>query len=529
MRRLVGPRGNSYGVTTNDQLPGQNDQDSNQLNFSCMSGNAYGHKSSENASINSINRDRRLAAPSIETYSKCMVVCHDNSHIAFALYDEEKNEMVLEHNHFHVHEQDSHRIVEAFINATNPNLILVGGKTASNSSLMELLTERELIGEENFDSEENSKSNNGASINTSERSSKIKIEYQLLKSNAFDLKNSKHLILNRLRVLTLLQQFDEQNLPMQCFDENDRCSPYDTSSCPYVTMAPSRYHSLASLIDFESKTLVRAVGALITYLQSTIFRLEEGSTVTINYIRQANSSHFMRISNQTLKSLHIFSTEYHPLLANSRGQSKEGFSIFTLLDRTMSKAGRKCLREWMLRPLLDPVEINKRYDTIELFLKPEMHATVTVILNFLKRVGTIDKILMKMKKCISTPMDFITLSNSLSAAISIHSALQSELKVIPMETSQAYIDNDYNLNKDSLLIEEILRKSNAPGLEKIQKKLLTIIDIETTMELKDSVVIRRGCHEELDSAKDEFEKLDGKTCYRFFIETLIVQQVIKSC
>ena len=511
MRRLVRPRNNNYGVTTNDQLSGQNDPDRNQLNFSSMRGDTYGHESSENASINSVNRDRRLVAPSMETYSKCMVVCQDNSQIAFALYDEEKNEMVLEHNHFHVHEKDSHRIVEAFIDATNPNLILVGGKTASNSSLMDLLTNRELIGEENDDCEENSNSNNGTSIHISERSSKIKIEYKLLKSNAFDLKNSKQLILNRLRVLTILQQFDEQNLPIHCFDEHDRRSSYDTSSCTYVTMAPSRYHSLASLIDFDCRTLVRAVGALISYLQTSIFRLEEGSTVTINSIRQANSSHFMRISNQTLKSLHIFSTEYHPLLANTRGKSKEGFSIFTLLDRTMSKAGRKCLREWMIRPLLDPVEINKRYDTIDLFLKPEMHATVTAILNFLKRVGTIDKVLLRMKKCISTPMDFITLSNSLSAAISIHSALQSEVKGIPMETSQVYIDNTCNMSKDSLIIEEILSKCNGPGLEKIQKKLLTIIDIENTMAIKDSVVIQRGCHEELDIAKDEFEKLDGMT------------------
>ena len=51
-----------------------------------------------------------------------------------------------------------------------------------------------------------------------------------------------------------------------------------------------------------------------------------------------------------LPALRVFLTEYHPLVANNgmRGRltqkSKEGFSLFTLLDRTRSAAGLERLR-----------------------------------------------------------------------------------------------------------------------------------------------------------------------------------------
>lgn len=45
---------------------------------------------------------------------------------------------------------------------------------------------------------------------------------------------------------------------------------------------------------------------------------------------------------------------------DSKGRSKEGFSVFGLFDRTRSTAGRRCLKEWMLKPLRDVRAINSR-------------------------------------------------------------------------------------------------------------------------------------------------------------------------
>jgi len=109
-----------------------------------------------------------------------------------------------------------------------------------------------------------------------------------------------------------------------------------TSASGNQVYRPSSFHSLAAVIDFESKVLVQAFGALLSYLQSTVFQLEEGNCITINRIVKAKISGYMSISQSTLSALHIFSTEKHPLIAKGHGRSKEGFSLYSLLDRTKS-------------------------------------------------------------------------------------------------------------------------------------------------------------------------------------------------
>ena len=100
---------------------------------------------------------------------------------------------------------------------------------------------------------------------------------------------------------------------------------------------PSSFHYLAAVINFDSKVLVQALGALLSYLQSTVFQLDEGKYITVNRIVEAKTSAYMVISQSTFSALHIFSTEHHPLIAKGRGHSKEGFSLYSLLDRTKSE------------------------------------------------------------------------------------------------------------------------------------------------------------------------------------------------
>lgn len=46
--------------------------------------------------------------------------------------------------------------------------------------------------------------------------------------------------------------------------------------------------------------------------------------------------------------------------SRQQGRSKEGFSVFGLFDQTKSGPGRRCLKEWMLKPLHDIAAISAR-------------------------------------------------------------------------------------------------------------------------------------------------------------------------
>ena len=303
--------------------------------------------------------------PPMESTMKCMTVVEEGSRIAFACYDEQQNEIILEESQTNNH--DIETVVQSFLSATRPTLVLISAKLASNALLLDLIT--------NVPSMDN---NSPQDPRQSLRPSNS-IPYQLLKSSAFDLRHCKSLILNKLRVMSLLHHQSRQS--SNGYDMASNFQNHATSVMQTKAIRPLRYNSLASVVDFDSSSLVRALGSLLTFLQNTIFRLEEGSTITIHAIKYCQCSKYMKIDPTTLKALHIFSTEHHPLIAKGHGKEKEGYSLFTLLDRTKSKLGKQCLREWMSKPLLDPVEIRKRHDGIDLFLRPNFSSSVSKVMS----------------------------------------------------------------------------------------------------------------------------------------------------
>ncbi len=77
----------------------------------------------------------------------------------------------------------------------------------------------------------------------------------------------------------------------------------------------------------------------------------------------------------------------------------------------------------MLKPVLDPIEISRWQDGIDLFLCPEMHSLAGVLLNSLQQVGAINTILQQNQKCHSLPLDFLTLFAAIKAAVAICNVL----------------------------------------------------------------------------------------------------------
>lgn len=87
-------------------------------------------------------------------------------------------------------------------------------------------------------------------------------------------------------------------------------------------------------------------------------------------MRRFNLGSYMYIDPDSFQALEIFAVEQHPSLVKGVGRAKEGFSLLSLLDNTVSPTGRRMLREWMLRPLKDVAEISCRQDAIEFLLSP---------------------------------------------------------------------------------------------------------------------------------------------------------------
>jgi DNA mismatch repair ATPase MutS len=227
---------------------------------------------------------------------------------------------------------------------------------------------------------------------------------------------------------------------------------------------------------------------------------------------------FMRINSAALRALHIFATEHHPLMAKGYGRTKEGFSLFSLLDRTKSKVGRQRLKEWMLKPLLDRSEISRRQDGVELFLRTDFQTSVGVLLNWLEKIGAVDRIIVRMQKCSAAPEDFLVLSRTLSAALAIADLLTNQFvaklttlaSACQLQQGDEARDQLAILERYHVFLENIVQKCCVSVLRDLEVRITSIVDETETMQVRDTVVIQTGFHEELDAAKETFDNLDSK-------------------
>lgn len=451
---------------------------------------------------------QRGQAPPMEPSMTCMTVVEDGPSIAFACYDEDRNEILLET--CRASGYDTEAVVKRFLQMARPTLVLVGNKIVRNAALLQMVTRPPpaVTGDDDDEEEtnENENNNNNNNADTGQQQegritpSSLSIPYRLLKMGAFEVRACKALIQQKLRVLTLRRRQPAQGHAIGYDDPHRNDRHFPLAAGPYAIFRPSSYHSLAAVIDFDSKVQIQALGALLSFLQTTIFRLEEAGTITVNRIVQAKSSMYMHINAATFSALHIFATEHHPLIAKGPGNAKEGFSLYSLLDRTQSKGGRQLLREWMLKPLIDMQAIVERQNVIELFMQPNINTTAGVLLNLLGKVGPIDKIILRMQKCATQPMDFLVLTRTLSAAVAICNNLRND--ILPrLELS--------NTNQSHGFLRSLCQRSNASVLIDLHEQISAIVDEEATNVLKTAVVIRHGFHQELDEWKDQYEFLEG--------------------
>lgn len=434
----------------------------------------------------------RAAPPDDEPPLSVLSFYESGSSISFAAYLEDTNEILFQDATAHSG-HDTEHIIHGVLLETRPNLILVGSKVLANGPLLDCLTTMPDLGDQGVIIQPQNTLENDTAVSSS-------IPYQLLKSAAFEPRACRTIILEKLRVLTLMHR---QTV------EHDVC-PHNSRS---------NYHSLASIINFDSNTLIRALGSLLIHLRSTAFRLEEGYTVTVNDIRRCSGhDSYLRLEDTAMRALRIFATDFHPLQASvsvkgkSYSKSKEGFSIYTLLDRTKSRAGKERLRQWMMQPLRDANKIRGRHTAMELFLHPNSHGSASLLLEQLAKVGNMDAILLRMQRCSTNVGDFLMLGRMLEAAYEIVATLGGEVreKAYQIDREEGSADNDVQKYPSVAFLDELLGRCHADTLRNLRERLACIIDEEVTAEVKDHVVIHFGFHEELDRAKETFETLDGE-------------------
>jgi len=141
---------------------------------------------------------------------------------------------------------------------------------------------------------------------------------------------------------------------------------------------------------------VIAAGAILHYLDLT----QHTRISHITSIARVEEEKSVRLDRFTIRNLELV-----------QAMSEDGKSLLDVIDRTVSPMGARLLRRWLLFPLKDAREINRRLDIVEYFFRqPDEREALKDIL---KQIGDLERLTAKVSAGRVNPREIVQLSHAL--------------------------------------------------------------------------------------------------------------------
>ncbi|KAG8906610.1 MutS protein msh5 [Tulasnella sp. 403] len=131
------------------------------------------------------------------------------------------------------------------------------------------------------------------------------------------------------------------------------------------------------------------------------------STLDIADVKLLVPHKSMLLNSDALLSLQVFSDELHASVHSN--QTKEGLSLFGILDHTRTVCGRDLLRQWLLRPSLDICVIGSRHQALGCFTLADNVHVVSAAQTHLRGMKAIPRALLSLRNGKMNLKDWTTL------------------------------------------------------------------------------------------------------------------------
>ncbi|XP_077862967.1 mutS protein homolog 5-like [Saccoglossus kowalevskii] len=247
---------------------------------------------------------------------------------------------------------------------------------------------------------------------------------------------------------------------------------------------------LTSLVPFEHVNMVRATGGLLKYLDKRRIgvELEESDIrVPILGLKTFSLHNMVLVDDNTYSALQIFHKEHHPSIYKFGGSgSKEGLSLFGIMNRTKSVIGSKMLRLWFLRPLQDVQILKERQDAVAFFLSPRNIEVVTSLQDCLRHIKHVSRILTRMRMAQASIGDWQALYKTAYNAI--------------------YIGDLCRAQSNNIMIFKKIANSFSEDLHRIANLISKIVDFDESAVLN-RFVVKPNVDQDLDEKKRTYNGL----------------------
>ncbi len=206
-----------------------------------------------------------------------------------------------------------------------------------------------------------------------------------------------------------------------------------------------------------------AVSAMIKYLEHT----QKSRVSYVDTLTVYGTKEYMDIDSATRRNLEITET--------MREKARRG-SLLGVLDRTKTSMGARKLKQWLEKPLVNPIEINKRLYSVEELSKNIM--LCDELRELLSGIYDMSRIMSRISLNSASPRDMVALKASLLKLPELNYLLSKTTSPMLSE-----MNKNFDLMSD---IAELLDMS---------------ISDDAPISLKDGYVIKGGYNQELDELR----------------------------
>ncbi len=207
-----------------------------------------------------------------------------------------------------------------------------------------------------------------------------------------------------------------------------------------------------------------ALGATIRYLKT----VQKNDLDNIREINFYSDNQFMKMDYSTKRDLEITET--------MRSREKKG-SLLWVLDKTKTAMGKRLLRSWLEKPLVNYNLITRRHNAVGELVDNSMK--LSDLTEALSGVFDIERLMTRIVFESANGKDLNSLKQTISALPQIKSLLSDSVC--------AYLKQQYE---------------NIDLLEDVYNLIDAAIDSEAPFSIREGGIIRKGFNEELDSLKD---------------------------
>ena len=239
---------------------------------------------------------------------------------------------------------------------------------------------------------------------------------------------------------------------------------FEFENCRNVCCEHFTAEKLDSLGLNSLPAAVVSVGSAIKYLKN----VQKNDLENIREINLYSDSQFMKIGYSTKRDLEITET--------MRSREKKG-SLLWVLDSTGTSMGRRLLRSWLEKPLINLAQISRRHNAVDELYNDNMK--LTELSAALKNIFDIERLLTRIVYETANAKDLNSLKQTISALPTIKSLLEN--------STSSYLASQYRC---------------IDCLEDIYSLIDNSIREDAPFTLREGDIIKEGFNEELDYLAD---------------------------